>query len=211
MDNKRPAVFTTMLGQSTPWFTIACCALLVVCYFYPPIFDLFYFERNLVNDGEVWRLLTSQFVHLDNQHLLYNCGAMLVLGLIIEEEHRIDAIIMLTIGLVVVGACLPFSQLDRYAGLSGAINALVPPAIWLVWARSKSIIPIAIALLYFGRLAWEFTQDTSLLSADLTWPSYTPAHLQGLAAGLGWMLIRAKPVLLAYRSQTTQEANNEAS
>lgn len=211
MNAARPAGLSTLLGKPIPWFTAACCVLLLLCYFIPTAFDLLYFERNLVNSGEWWRLLSSQFVHLDNQHLIYNCGAMLVLGIIIEEEHRLDLIILLALGLVAVGACLPFSQLDRYAGLSGAINALVPPAIWLVWARTRSIIPIAIAILYLGRLLWEVFSQSSLLSANLTWPSYTPAHLQGLAIGIVWMIFRAKPTLADYRATSNATPTNERS
>lgn len=192
MLGRRFSLHFTKSKSNLPWLTLSICLGLIFCFYVPPVFDLLYFERLNTENGEWWRLLSSQFVHLSPQHLLYNCAALFVVGIIIEEQHRVDFALLLLAGLVLVGGLLPFSQLDRYAGLSGALNALVLPAIWIVWVRSRSVIPLLVAALYCGRLLWEWASGASVLNSSLVWPSYTPAHLQGLAVGVAWLILRGK-------------------
>lgn len=184
--------FTAHSIAKLPLFTLSFVVFLALCYLLPSAFDHLYFERTDVEQGQWWRTITSQWVHLSPHHFFYNAGAMLVVGSIVESRSRIDTIGLLVAGLLLVGLLLPYGRLDRYAGLSGALNALVLPAIWIVWSRSKSIIPVLVCVLYLGRLGWEWLSGQSVLNPNLVWPSYTPAHLQGLAAGIVWLGFRGK-------------------
>lgn len=195
-----------LLPHYIPFLTLSLLAALGVIHFIPGTFELFYFNDSYVVQGEWWRVFTSQLVHLDLTHLSYNVGTLFILGWLLEEKHRWQLVPILLSGAALVAVYLPLSSLWRYCGLSGAISALILPVIWFLWQKQRSVIPWIIGALYLGRLLWELTTGTPLVT-DLEWPSHPPAHLVGLTAGLLWLA-----VLQSVKSfvKTTSPADNKA-
>lgn len=176
------------IPRKVPYQSVVIIAVLITIYFTPGSFQLLYFNNILVADGQWWRPITSQFVHLDLTHLAYNVSALLVLGWIVEESHSRHFLPILATGVASVAIYLCFSSLWRYCGFSGVISTLVLPAVWFIWLKDRSIFPWVIGTLYLARLLIELWTDTPLVT-DLEWPSHPPAHLTGMAAGLLWLVL----------------------
>ncbi|MEE9338293.1 MAG: rhomboid family intramembrane serine protease, partial [Methylococcaceae bacterium] len=52
--------------------------------FFGPAPEQLIYDRALISQGEIWRLLTAHLVHLDSEHLILNLAALLVLGSLLE-------------------------------------------------------------------------------------------------------------------------------
>ncbi len=176
-----------LIPRKVPCLTLFLIVILAVIHFTPGLFDHFYFNSVSVEQGQWWRVFTSQLVHLDLTHLGYNVGTLFILGWLLEEKHRWQLLPALLLAATMVATYLPLSSLWRYCGLSGAISGLVLPVIWCLWKEQRSIIPWIVGGLYLGRLIWELAAGTPLVT-NLEWPSHPPAHLMGLAAGLLWLV-----------------------
>lgn len=82
--------------------------------------------NSLIQAGEIWRLLTSTFIHIGLVHLVFNLYALWVIGPITEESlgHRSFLIIYILSGLGGSTASYLFST-ALSAGASGAIFGLL--------------------------------------------------------------------------------------
>ena len=89
------------------------------------------YRRAAVVDGEIWRLVTAMWVHLDWWHWLANSMALaglILLGTAAAVPLRRLAVVLLVCGLAVTVALLRMPDVAWYAGLSGALHGL---ATWL--------------------------------------------------------------------------------
>ncbi len=141
----------------------------------------------LIADGQVWRLLTSMFLHVGLMHLFFNSYALFIFGVEVERLYggaRFLAIYLLA-GLW--GSLISFAfGPNLSAGASGAIFGLLGTMVAFfrrhrevfgVWGRRRLISLIGIAGLN--------------LVLGFTVPGIDNlAHLGGLLSGvvLGWLL-----------------------
>lgn len=109
---------------------------------------------NHLQQGELWRFITAQFIHAKAMHMLYNTTALLFLGWIIEP--RIGPWRLLTIWLLAGGIATVVSSLfgnppwNLGTGASQAVCALAGFSLivyfkernkWLLVAASFALIP----------------------------------------------------------------------
>jgi rhomboid family GlyGly-CTERM serine protease len=82
------------------------------------------FATEAVSKGEVWRILTGQLLHINDNHLLLNiAGLALVWALHGEHYPNGKFILILLLALCVVGIGTFFSNTaDSYYGLSGILH-----------------------------------------------------------------------------------------
>ncbi|OQY47147.1 MAG: hypothetical protein B6242_05680 [Anaerolineaceae bacterium 4572_78] len=82
---------------------------------------------DLVRQGEVWRFLTSMFLHANFIHLLFNSWALLIFGLDMERLYGRSRFVMLYVfsGLFGSLASFTFSSGAVSVGASGAIFGLI--------------------------------------------------------------------------------------
>lgn len=94
--------------------------------------------NSLILEGEVWRLITSTFLHIGIMHLFFNLYALNALGSLAEEifGHRKFFLIYLLAGLGGSIASLIFSS-ALSAGASGAIFGLLGALVYLSYKRPK--------------------------------------------------------------------------
>jgi membrane associated rhomboid family serine protease len=184
------------LGTRFPWVTAAIAALCAILYVLARVWgESFYFlalyrmganSGELVQAGEVWRVLSSAFLHGGVEHLLVNLIALASFGPLLERLLGSRRYLLLYGGSALGGGLA--SALLRGPGLavgaSGAIwglmaagiglalrpRGLLPPLV-LADARRRALVPL---IINFG---YSFMPGIDLY-----------AHFGGGLVGLGLML-----------------------
>jgi rhomboid protease GluP len=113
--------------------------------------------NTLIQAGEVWRLLTSTFIHIGIIHLVFNLYALWVLGPLTEQSfgHRKYLLIYILSGLGGSLASFLFSPLLS-AGASGAIFGLLGALLYYsfkrpyLWKSGLGLNLVIVILVNFG-------------------------------------------------------------
>jgi rhomboid family GlyGly-CTERM serine protease len=144
------------------------------------------YERDAVEAGQLWRLLTGHIVHLSWGHTALNLTALLLIGLLFEDV--IAPLEWLAAALVAAlaidaGLYLGSAELRWYVGLSGVLHGFVAfGAVKLL--RRRSVLGAALALGVLGKIIYEqSTGPIPLTAAGTGGPVVVAAHLYGALAG----------------------------
>jgi rhomboid family GlyGly-CTERM serine protease len=148
---------------------------------------LLMYRRAAIADGQWWRLVTGNLVHLGFGHLVLNLAGLGVLWLLVGELlPGVLFLISLAVGALGVGLGLFLLSpaVVWYVGLSGALHTL--------WAaggtemlRRREPIALPVLGLLAGKLAWEHWRGALPSSEALAGgPVVTQAHLYGALAGI---------------------------
>ncbi|MDD9154603.1 rhombosortase [Aliivibrio sp. S4TY2] len=149
-----------------------------------PVSDFFTWDRNLILQGEVWRLITGNFTHTNLAHLIMNAAALTVFCFIFKDILNPKKLwgLLLSISLM-TGGLLLLSPIQSYVGLSGVLHGL------FIWAAIEDIKQQRSTgwLLLVGvvaKIAWEqyfgaSASTVSLINANVA----TEAHLIGACCG----------------------------
>ena len=148
--------------------------------------QLVFFTGMKVNEaivgGDWWRLISSQFVHLDMLHLLFNGYGIFVLGRFLERCYGIRRMLVMYLSAGTVGSLASFLINPSPAGgASGAVYGLVGGAVVFGIKYRKSLPPELSRALTVGLGPW------ILLSLAIgfidTIPMDNAAHIGGLFTG----------------------------
>ncbi|MEJ2601691.1 MAG: rhombosortase [Gammaproteobacteria bacterium] len=172
-------------------FTLVGVACVAVAAGGPAAFAALSFDRDAIEAGAVWRLLTAHLVHLGTMHLALNLVGLALIGWITGGEFRWPAwvAIGLASGLSVSGSLYAFHpEVSWYVGLSGVLHGLLAGGIVPGVARRRPESLLLLAVLLF-KLAWEAVAGPIPGSAETAGgPVLVEAHrygaLGGAAAGL---------------------------
>ncbi|MEE9379086.1 MAG: rhomboid family intramembrane serine protease [Candidatus Lokiarchaeia archaeon] len=151
-------------------------------------------NRNIIYEYEIWRLITSMFLHGDPIHLLSNMFALLLFGATVENNKSISKtqflIIYFVSGLIGNLFSLIFLPLDAISlGASGAIFGLIGVVFTIIATDDRS-------LLFFALFYLVFFIATSFMPGINFW-----AHIFGLLGGvlLGYLFyFRKRKIKLVY-------------
>ncbi|UCD78711.1 MAG: rhombosortase [Desulfobacterales bacterium] len=77
---------TKSMISRVPIYTICVIALCIVSSKIDALAALFVYDIEAIFKGEIWRLITSHFVHFGAMHLIYNTVAFGITGWIIEYK-----------------------------------------------------------------------------------------------------------------------------
>jgi rhomboid family GlyGly-CTERM serine protease len=170
--------------------TLACVGLF---YGFPDNQTLL-FSAELIARGEWWRAVTGHFIHIDTEHLVWNCLGLLVVGTMLEHRSRKTFCAAMTAGVIAVNALLlsPYPDLDYYCGLSGVLNTLLLVALWLEWRQRHSVMIICIGVACVAKALIETLLGISLFTS-VGWEPYAMSHLAGLAGGLCLIVLANRP------------------
>ncbi len=178
-----------MLGRRViPW--LWCGGLLVSGLLPDALTKLVEFNRTAINQGEFWRIVTSQWVHFGFNHSLMNglCFAIVQFRLLKDLPLRRWLITQLVVQLG-VGCGLYFTLGDGeiYRGYSGAFCGLL--AFGLLWNLSRDTWFLAVV--YAGlllKIAVEQTPGYNLdyLKNVMDFSVAVDAHLFGVITGSLW-------------------------
>lgn len=144
------------------------------------------YDRTAILDGQWWRLISGNLVHLGWPHLLLNLAGLILVWLLFR--HTISTrnwIIVTTLSAVAVGGGLLMFDpaLEWYVGLSGVLHGLF--AAGLVAALCAGSRADWLLLILFGaKLAWEQLVGTMPGTAELAGGNViVDAHLYGAIGG----------------------------
>ncbi|PAJ70138.1 rhombosortase [Pseudoalteromonas sp. NBT06-2] len=86
------------------------------------------FDRSLIQEGQIWRILTGQFVHSNWYHLLLNCGGIILIWAL-HAEHtspkRYTFNILFLALFCGLGLYKFYPQTHIYTGLSGLLHGVI--------------------------------------------------------------------------------------
>jgi membrane associated rhomboid family serine protease len=155
--------------------------------------------NELLEAGQWWRLISSQFVHLDIMHIAFNGYGLYVLGPMIERFFgwRRFLVLYLVSGTVGALASFWFTQMPS-GGASGAIYGLVG-ALLVIGLKYRKQLPKRVSKAFtVGMLPWV------VLSLGIGFldslPMDNAAHLGGLFSG-GMMVF-------VFRTRLRQQARS---
>ncbi|MFW9990373.1 MAG: rhomboid family intramembrane serine protease [Candidatus Odinarchaeota archaeon] len=142
-------------------------------------FFLVQINRKIIYEYQIWRLLSSIFLHADPIHLFSNMFALLLFGATVENNKIISKIQFLIIyfisGLIGNLFSLLLLELDSISlGASGAIFGLIGTAFIMVTTDDPSLIFFALFYIVFFLV-------TSLVEGINFW-----AHIFGLLGGISF-------------------------
>ncbi len=192
-----------MLTERPRWpaIVLAAVCLALALQWLPEAFrPLFEYRRDAVLQGELWRLASASWLHVNTVHLVVNLVALalLVIGFGFRDG---PALLwrLLVWGALVQLASLAFEPSVQWArGLSGVLHALAAyAAIRLCWGalRVAWLVGLALKLSFEawglpGLPGLEAIQGWSYTAAWdwLGVPVLTGQHLAGALVGVGWAL-----------------------
>jgi rhomboid family GlyGly-CTERM serine protease len=166
-------------------------ALLVVCLLLglggDEVRDLGRYERDAIEGGEYWRLVTGHLVHLGLGHLWPNLAALAIIGLLFDGVFRNAD--WLRIGAASAAAIdLGLYVLDPgvlwYVGLSGVLHGYVAAgAVALIVRGEKIGVVLAVGLA--AKLVFEqVVGPVPFTAASVGGPVVVAAHLYGVVGAL---------------------------
>jgi rhomboid family GlyGly-CTERM serine protease len=115
------------------------------------------YRRSAVDDGQWWRLLTGNFVHLGWYHWFLNTLGVVVLVLLCPDRLTLPVwarrVVLLGIGMI---ACLHFfvPDLPAYVGMSGVIHGLFVLGL-VPQVLKKDLIALGCLLYLLGKVGYE--------------------------------------------------------
>lgn len=149
--------------------------------------DTLVYQRQLIAQGEVWRLVTGHLLHTNGFHLLLNLAALLMLWALHGRFYRIKnycALFLFCTLSTSIGIYFFNTSLIQYVGLSGVLHGIfVFGAMMDIQAKDKTGY-----LLFIGvwlKIAHEQIYGASTDVSDLIEASVAiDAHLWGAVGGL---------------------------
>ncbi|MEE9218724.1 MAG: rhombosortase [Acidobacteriota bacterium] len=150
------------------------------------------YNRDAVESGELWRLLSAQSVHWTSRMAIADLGVLLAVGSWVEIRSRRLALVTLITGGLLVGLGLHFliPNLAHYRGSSGLASALFIVVVLDLasnssrkWARPLAVVTLCLFVL---KLLWELRTGLAIAAGPLL-PGVTvvpQVHLLGGLAGL---------------------------
>lgn len=110
-----------------PVWTLAICAGAALIFSTPALQAHFIYDRSAIADGELWRLVTGNLVHLSTLHFAYDLTAFLIAGTIIEIHGYRFFLTLCFFAATFIGVTLYYAEprMFYFAGLSGVASAAV--------------------------------------------------------------------------------------
>jgi rhomboid family GlyGly-CTERM serine protease len=183
---QRPAPF--------PLLTLGLAALALGLHLLPGAREGLAFDRLAFEAGEPWRLLTGHWVHWSADHLLWDVGTFVALGIACERRSRARLAACLAASVLGIGALVAWglTDLSHYGGLSGvdcALFALLVSELWREqWqgaSRAAPALALGLALALALKVGFEWASGQAFFVANLG-PGVVPvpaAHVAGAVVG----------------------------
>jgi len=166
--------------------------------------QLLQYDRDAILNGEVWRLLTGNFLHLGVMHLLLNLAGLVLIWMFFGARfnHGQWIVIVLVTALATgAGLLMLTPSVGWYVGLSGALHGYFVAGC-MAEIRLKLREGWWLLIVITLKLAWEQWQGPMPGTASLAGGEViVDAHLFGAIAGLAAILLKPRsPVNLNYRA-----------
>ncbi|HEY4213554.1 MAG TPA: rhombosortase [Steroidobacteraceae bacterium] len=165
---------------------LAACALLILPEFTGEAGRLaLRYERAGLAGGQLWRLVTGHFIHLDFEHATLNSlGLILMWALFVRDytPRQWIAIVAGSIAVIDAGLWLRDSTIAWYVGSSGAMHGVMTAGT-LAHVKRRDLDGWVLAVFIIVKLIYE--QTAGALPFSDTGPGVVvDAHLYGAIGGL---------------------------
>lgn len=147
--------------------------------------------RLLLGDGEWWRIITSQFLHVHFPHLLFNMLAVLLLGYILERDFGAWRFILLYFVSGIVGqlmGVLAAPDLVSSGASQAAMGLAGGVATGLLLDRRRRQMPKVVILLAI--VAIQFGLD--IMAAGYVKAGHIGGFMAGVVTGYVLYLLKAR-------------------
>ena len=146
------------------------------------------YERNLILQGDYWRLLSAHFVHLNFIHLAMNLVGywvfLVMCGHLFSLKQISLNIFILALG-ISLGLLLLQLDFQWYLGFSGVLYGLLVLGSLHIALREQFTLGALIFSMLIFKLGLDTYTDQASASAQLIGaPVATAAHVYGLIMGL---------------------------
>lgn len=171
-----------------PWISLIAALLMVGVFVgWGPAADALVYDRTAIEQGEHWRWISAHLTHTDTEHLAWNLAGLLLIGWLFEPAGRRRLVLSTLVGMILINVHLAVaSPLERYCGLSGALNAtLVSGALATGKRRRDRVFACLVVCMCLLKILVEGATQTALFS-DTAWPPVPAAHFAGWLGGLGF-------------------------
>jgi len=146
------------------------------------------FDRDAINLGQWWKIISGNFTHSNIPHLLLNLAGIWILGLLFIDKLRSRTFIFSILFLsIVVGLGLYFfnHELNQYYGFSGVLYGLYFVAAVGAILQDDKFTGFSVALLIAAKVIWDFFTGGNQSSAELIGiPVANDAHLYGFIGAI---------------------------
>ena len=171
---------------NSPYFAVAVISLLCSVLFSLGLNDALAYRRELIIDGQWYRLLTGNLLHTNLWHLVMNLAGFWVIVLLYQQHFNGKSLTILTLvlGLMQGLALLAFfPSTQGYVGLSGLLHGVfVYGAILDITKGIKSgyLLTLGVVLKVLYEQTYGASDEvTALIGATVA----TEAHLIGVVSG----------------------------
>ncbi len=177
----------------------SCCS-----QWYNHFCSIMEFNRDLIMEGEIWRLVTGHLIHWSPAHFYLDSMVFIFQGITFEKKigSRYWLILLLSALFISIALLLLRQDLFYYRGVSGIINTqLVLGAGLFIMDRSLDRVTRGMFAICFSihmiKIIYETACRIPLFSTHLLGDMglFTPtAHLSGVAAGFFLLLFYMWPL-----------------
>ena len=155
--------------------------------------DYFYFDRELIHQGQYWRFVTAHFVHLNFNHLILNLLGLSLVLLIVDKTWSLWAWLILIISSALIQSiCFYYllTNVSAYVGFSGVIHSLyVAGSVFLLTqSANRKLAIILLSLVTLKLLTENRGQGISVTEQLIGGHVLVEAHLYGVVIGLVFAL-----------------------
>jgi len=143
------------------------------------------YDRAALAHGELWRLVSAHFVHLNLHHALLNCAGLILMWALFARDYsprRWLPIVAATLAAIDAGLWLLDSTVLWYVGSSGALHGVMAAGT-LAHLKRRERDGGLLAVFLLAKLAFEHWVGPLPLSGSD--PVVVDAHLYGVLGGLG--------------------------
>ena len=145
------------------------------------------FDRELVEQGDVWLLFSGHIVHLNWSHWALNMAGLAIVAFFFSSHASLKqwlTVVLVSACVINIGLWWWMPEIRSYVGLSGVLHGL-----FLYGAlREIRFYPASgyvLSTVLIGKLVWEFFNGALPGSEDMTGGRVlTEAHLLGAIGGI---------------------------
>ncbi len=175
------------MKRPIPWLPLLLTAVALAAAAWPPLTEALLYDRDLVAQGQWWRPLSANLVHLTWGHTLLNLGGLVLVWLLFGPRlsQRAWSLAWLTSAMT-VGAAIHLlnPEVNRYVGLSGVLHGLFVAGA-LSEAGSDRRWGLGLLTVVTGKLAYEqLLGPLPGSEASAGGPVLVDAHLYGALGGI---------------------------
>ena len=164
---------------SAIWLALICIIVFILQVVIPGFTDLLLLNKQALQ-GEVWRFVTSIFLHASLEHLIFNLFALVLFGLILEKLISTNRFLIVFFASGIIANIFSVNFYDASLGASGAILGII---------GTLTILEPLMTVFAFSLPMPMFIASILWIAADIFgifFPSGTAnlAHLSGIAIGI---------------------------